>query len=650
MRYSDPMRERPDETPPGAPAPADAGPGVPGRAPLALPDWRWVGVWAWDVALAAVAWFVVYAIRFGFDDPRGVFERMMPLVAWTLPAQAAVFWAAGLHRGLWRYASLSDLRRVVIAAIAATAIVPIAHTMLRLDAVLPRSTLLMMPLVIVALMAGSRFGYRMVFEHLRARDTRQRGEPVIVVGAGDAGVTLLRELARSAKWRAVALLDDDPAKRGRVVHGVRVAGGVDAYAAVARRLGVATAIIAMPTVTPGVRRRIVQQCIAAGAQVLTVPSFEEMMSGQANVDWLRRVELEDLLGREPVKLDAQQLSQKFAGRTVLVTGAGGSIGSELCRQIARFRPSLLVLYDVSEFALYTLLEEFASRMPEVPVAVRVGDVKATARLEAVMDEHRPDLIFHAAAYKHVPMMEEGNAWEAIRNNTLGTLRVAEAAIAHGVDEFVLISTDKAVNPTNVMGASKRLAEMVCQSLQARGRTRFETVRFGNVLGSNGSVIPKFAEQIARGGPVTVTHPEIIRYFMSIPEASQLVLQAAVMGRGGEIFVLDMGDPVRIVDLARDMIRLAGYTEEQVPIEYTGLRPGEKLYEELLADGENTRPTHHHKVKVARAAEVPAHWLEVFRPWLEQERQLGDDEVRRDLKRWLPEYVGPLRAELRRVVG
>ncbi len=393
----------------------------------------------------------------------------------------------------------------------------------------------------------------------------------------------------------------------------------------------------MPTVTPGVRRRIVQQCIAAGAQVLTVPSFEEMMSGQANVDWLRRVELEDLLGREPVKLDAQQLSQKLAGRTVLVTGAGGSIGSELCRQIARFRPSLLVLYDVSEFALYTLLEEFASRMPEVPVAVRVGDVKATARLEAVMDEHRPELIFHAAAYKHVPMMEEGNAWEAIRNNTLGTLRVAEAAIAHGVDEFVLISTDKAVNPTNVMGASKRLAEMVCQSLQARGRTRFETVRFGNVLGSNGSVIPKFAEQIARGGPVTVTHPEIIRYFMSIPEASQLVLQAAVMGRGGEIFVLDMGDPVRIVDLARDMIRLAGYTEEQVPIEYTGLRPGEKLYEELLADGENTRPTHHHKVKVARAADVPAHWLD-------------GDEARRDLKRWLPEYVGPLRAELRRVVG
>jgi FlaA1/EpsC-like NDP-sugar epimerase len=403
-------------------------------------------------------------------------------------------------------------------------------------------------------------------------------------------------------------------------------------------------------VPTALRRRIMQRCIAAGAQVLTVPSLEDMVSGEASVDWLRRVELEDLLGREPVTLDAEQLRQRLTGKTVLVTGAGGSIGSELCRQIARYRPSLLVLFDVSEFALYTLLEEFVSRMPDVPVVARVGDVKSVGRLDTVLGELRPDLIFHAAAYKHVPMMEEGNAWEAIRNNTLGTLRVAEAAIAHGVEEFVLISTDKAVNPTNVMGASKRLAEMVCQALQARGRTRFETVRFGNVLGSNGSVIPKFAEQIARGGPVTVTHPEIIRYFMSIPEASQLVLQAAVMGRGGEIFVLDMGDPVKIVDLARDMIRLAGFTEEQVPIEFTGLRPGEKLYEELLADNENTRSTHHQKVKVARAAEVPADWLDAFRPWLEQTRQLGDDAVRRDLKRWLPEYVGPLRAELRRVVG
>ncbi|MEI7445865.1 MAG: nucleoside-diphosphate sugar epimerase/dehydratase [Burkholderiales bacterium] len=612
---------------------------------------RSLGIWAYDVVLTALAWVVVYLIRFGFESPEMLLERMLPLVPWALPVQAAVFWFTGLYRGLWRYSSLPDLRRIVIAAVLATALVPIIHLMLRLDAMVPRSTLLMLPLVMVALMAGSRFGYRMLRDYARARMTIRHGEPVIVIGAGDAGVALLRELQRSPKWRAVALLDDDPAKSGRMVLGVPVLGTVDAFPAVAKRTGAGTAIIAIPTVAAPVRRRIVQQCIAAGAQVLTVPSLEEMMSGQVNVDWLRRIELEDLLGREPVKLDADQLRSRLTGKIVLVTGAGGSIGSELCRQIVRFHPARLVLFDVSEFALYTLAQEFVTLAPDAIVVTRVGDVKSATRLDAVLAEERPDLIFHAAAYKHVPMMEEGNAWEAIRNNTLGTLRVAEAALAHGVEEMVLISTDKAVNPTNVMGASKRLAEMVCQALQARGETRFETVRFGNVLGSNGSVIPLFAEQIARGGPVTVTHPEIIRYFMSIPEAAQLVLQAAVMGRGGEIFVLDMGEPVKIVDLARDMIRLAGFTEDQIPIAFTGLRPGEKLYEELLADGESTRPTHHPKVKIARASEISQIWLDGFRPWLEQARELGDDEVRRDLKRWLPsEYVGPARAELRRVVG
>ncbi|MFO0232648.1 MAG: polysaccharide biosynthesis protein [Burkholderiales bacterium] len=613
-------------------------------------SWLRAAVWAHDVLIAVIAWFVVFWIRFGYEGPAALFERMQPLVYWALPVQATIFWVTGLYRGLWRYASLQDLRRIVFAALLSTGVIPILHLMGRFDTVVPRSTLLMMPLVMASLMASSRFGYRMLREWLRARETSHKGEPVIVIGAGDSGVSLLRELSRSARWRAVAMLDDDRTKIGRVVHGVRVLGPTADYTKIARRLDVSTAIIAMPAASSAERRRILQRCIAAGSQVLTVPSFEEIMAGQSSVDWLRRVELEDLLGREPVKLDAAQLRQRLTGKTVLVTGAGGSIGAELCRQIARFDPSQLVMLDVSEFALYTLAEEFVQRMPQTPIVTLVGDVKSVERLDAILDAYRPDLIFHAAAYKHVPMMEEGNAWEAIRNNALGTLRVAEAALRHGVDEFVLISTDKAVNPTNVMGASKRLAELICQELQKLGRTRFETVRFGNVLGSNGSVIPKFAEQIARGGPVTVTHPDIIRYFMSIPEAAQLVLQAAVMGRGGEIFVLDMGNPVRIVDLARDMIRLAGFDEQQIPIEFTGLRPGEKLFEELLADGENTRPTHHHKVKVARAGELPGGWFDEVRPWLEQRRELGDDEVRRDLKRWLAEYVGPLRAELRRVVG
>ena len=616
-----------------------------------VPNWRSAAVWAFDVFSVAASWLLVYGIRFGFDGFGTLFSKMMPVVAWALPLQAFVLLATGSYRALWRYTSIHDARRIVIAATLATAVVPIVVLMARIDAVVPRSSLLMMPLVIVALMAGSRFGYRMLREHVRARDTRHAGEPVIVIGAGDAGVTLLRELSRSSRWRAVALLDDDRTKHGRLIHGVRVLGTTEDFAKVARRLDVGTAIIAIPVAASSERRRIVQTCIAAGAQVLTVPSFEEMMSGQVNVDWLRRVDLEDLLGREPVKLDTDTLRRRLTGKSVLVTGAAGSIGSELCRQIARFHPSLIVMFDVSEFALYTLSEEFRTRLPDTPIVTLVGDVKCVERLDSVLSRFRPDLIFHAAAYKHVPLMEENNAWEAIRNNTLGTTRVAQAAIRNGVEEFVLISTDKAVNPTNVMGASKRLAEMVCQALQARGGpTRFEMVRFGNVLGSNGSVIPKFAEQIARGGPVTVTHPEIIRYFMSIPEASQLVLQAVAMGRGGEIFVLDMGDPVRIVDLARDMIRLAGHPEGSIAIEFTGLRPGEKLYEELLADNENTRPTDHPKVKVARAPELDSEWLDEFRTWLEQPRPLGDDEVRRDLKRWLPEYVGPVRAELRRVVG
>jgi FlaA1/EpsC-like NDP-sugar epimerase len=614
-------------------------------------NWRSAAVWAFDVFSVAASWLLVYGIRFGFEGFGTLFSKMMPLVAWALPLQALVLLATGSYRALWQYSSIHDARRIVIAATLATGVVPIVVLMARIDAVVPRSSLLMMPLVIVALMAGSRFGYRMLREHVRARDTRHAGEPVIVIGAGDAGVTLLRELSRSARWRAVALLDDDRTKHGRLIHGVRVLGTTEDFAKVARRLDVGTAIIAIPVAASTERRRIVQTCIAAGAQVLTVPSFEEMMSGQVNVDWLRRVDLEDLLGREPVKLDADTLRRRLTGKSVLVTGAAGSIGSELCRQIARFHPSLIVMFDVSEFALYTLSEEFRTRLPDTPIVTLVGDVKCVERLDSVLSRFRPDLIFHAAAYKHVPLMEENNAWEAIRNNTLGTTRVAEAAIRNGVEEFVLISTDKAVNPTNVMGASKRLAEMVCQALQARGGpTRFEMVRFGNVLGSNGSVIPKFAEQIARGGPVTVTHPEIIRYFMSIPEASQLVLQAVAMGRGGEIFVLDMGDPVRIVDLARDMIRLAGHPEGSIAIEFTGLRLGEKLYEELLADNENTRPTDHPKVKVARAPALDSEWLDEFRTWLEQSRPLGDDEVRRDLKRWLPEYVGPVRAELRRVVG
>jgi FlaA1/EpsC-like NDP-sugar epimerase len=371
---------------------------------------------------------------------------------------------------------------------------------------------------------------------------------------------------------------------------------------------------------------------------LTVPSLDDLLTGRVAISAIRKVELEDLLGRDRIELDEAGLHRLLEDKTVLVTGAGGSIGSELCRQIARFRPRLLVFVEQSEFALYSIEQEFAGQ----PIACVMGDVKDVARMDAVFAEFRPDVVFHAAAYKHVPLMECANAWEAVKNNVQGTLNVARAALASGAGEFVLISTDKAVNPTNVMGASKRLAEVVCQAVQAqRSATRFVMVRFGNVLGSSGSVIPRFREQIARGGPVTVTHPEIIRYFMLIPEAAQLVLQAGLLAareaEGGRVFVLDMGEPVRIVDLARDMIRLSGFSDDEIKIEFTGLRPGEKLFEELLADGEATLPTPHPKLRIARPSALPDDkWLAELEAWLAASWR-DEDDVKAGLRRWVPEY-------------
>jgi FlaA1/EpsC-like NDP-sugar epimerase len=373
-------------------------------------------------------------------------------------------------------------------------------------------------------------------------------------------------------------------------------------------------------------------------QALTVPSYQDLVSGKVTVSQVRNIELDDLLGRDPVLLDESRLQQWIRGRSILITGAGGSIGSELCRQIARFEPAQLVLYEDNEFALYRMEQEFAEQYPRIGLQCVIGDVKNAARVAETLAAHRPEIVFHAAAYKHVPLMEQGNAWEAIQNNVFGTWRMAEAAIAHGVEKFVLVSTDKAVNPTNVMGASKRLAEIVCQGLQAGKSTRFVIVRFGNVLGSTGSVIPKFREQIARGGPVTVTHAGITRYFMSIPEAAQLVLQAGLMGTGGEIFVLDMGEPVKIVDLARELIRLSGYGESDIGIKFIGLRPGEKLYEELLADGEHTLPTPHPKLRIAKARTAPdVYWMNELSAWLQQGNP-GTEQVRHELAARVPEYA------------
>lgn len=602
------------------------------------PSWLSAAAFGFDLVAVAASWLVAYALRFNGSVPPEFWHGGTNALVWVIVIYGLMFRVFGLYRGMWVFASLPDLMRISKAVASGALIVMIGAAMLQPFPIIPRSVLIVSPLLLFLATGGSRALYRAVKEFYVYGGLKGKGKPVIVLGAGTAGANLVRELARSSEWRLVGLLDDDPAKRGREVLGHKVLGSISELAMWAEQLKTDTAIIAIPSASVDAQRRVATLCVRAGVKAMVLPALTTLTQGQAFLSRVRQIDLEDLLGRDAVKIDMPHVEALLHSRVVMVTGAGGSIGSELCRQILRFSPTELIAYDHSEYAMYRLTEELHERYPGISVIPVIGDTKDSLLLDQTMSRFAPHILFHAAAYKHVPLMEEQNAWAAVRNNVLGTLRVARAAIRHQVKHFVLISTDKAVNPTNVMGASKRLAEMACQALQQTApHTQFETVRFGNVLGSAGSVIPKFQQQIAKGGPVTVTHPEITRFFMTIPEAAQLVLQASSMGRGGEIFILDMGQPVKIVDLARDLIRLYGFSEEQIRIVFSGLRPGEKLYEELLADDENTTRTPHPKLRIAQARGVPDHFLDELLPWLMQHRILPDDEVRRDLRRWVPEY-------------
>lgn len=590
---------------------------------------------AHDIAAAGVAWYGAYLLRFNFDIPAPFNSAIVHLLGLVLPLHAVIFWRFGLYRGLWRYASLQDMKRILTAVGVAAVALAVMVYMVSSQSQVPRAVLVLHPLLLIAVMGGSRVAYRLFKEYRLYGHARILGDPVLVVGAGEAAVNLLRELTRSPVWHVVGLLDDDPGTHGREIAGVTVLGAVSEMVRFARHLQVKNVILALPAATASRRRHAIEVAGSAGMAVHTVPAYADLLSGKVSISQIRKVELEDLLGREEVQLDDVRLHHFLTAKTVMVTGAGGSIGAELCRQIVKYRPARLVLFELSEFALYNMQQELDSLPPGIEVVPLVGDVKDVRRVHEVLAAYRPEIVFHAAAYKHVPLMEEENAWQAVVNNAYGTLIVGEAARAAGVSKFVLISTDKAVRPTSIMGASKRLAERLCQSLDG-GSMRCVTVRFGNVLGSTGSVIPKFKEQIAKGGPVTVTDPEITRYFMTIPEAVQLVLQAGQMGEGGEIFVLDMGEPVKIVDLARDMIRLSGFAEDEIRIVFTGMRPGEKLYEELLADNEETLPTPHPKLRVARHEASPAAaWQSEVRHWL----MTSDGVVREGLARYVPDYLG-----------
>ena len=590
-----------------------------------------------DLLMVPLAWFAAYWLRFNLGAIPEAF--LGPALTWlplVMAVQAVAFYAFGLYRGHWRFASVPDLLRIVRAVLVGTVVsLAVIFLVTRMEFI-PRSVFVLYPILLTMLLGGPRLLYRWTKDHRVYLGTGQR---VLIAGAGQGGELLVRDIFShgEGQFHPVAFVDDNRRKTGLEIHGVRVVGTFQDIPAIVERLDIELVLLAMPSAKSTTVRRVVELSEAAGVPVRTLPKIADLMSGRVAISALREVSIEDLLGRDPVRLDRQALQTGLSGRRILVSGGGGSIGSELCRQIARLGPARLIVFDQSEFNLYEIDRELRQRFPGIPIETVLGDVTQPEAVERVFAGCQPDVVFHAAAYKHVPLLEN-QAREAANNNILGTREVALAADRHGAGIFVLVSTDKAVNPTNVMGASKRAAEIFCQDLDSRSTTRFITVRFGNVLGSAGSVVPLFREQIRRGGPVTVTHPKITRFFMTIPEASQLILQAGVMGKGGEIFVLDMGEPVSITYLAEQMIRLSGLEPgEDIEIQYTGLRPGEKLYEELFHEKESLVATKHEKILLARHRAIDSRELQQIFDRLEQACQAFDEEaVRAEIRRLVPE--------------
>jgi len=590
-----------------------------------------LGLWSASLALA-------FLLRFDFRVP-SVYAGVIPIWLPVLLAfRVLAFFRVGLFRGLWRYTGARDLTAIVKATTFATLALT-AFLVFGLQT-FPRSILVIEWLLAIVLVGGMRFAIRWLKPSGAPLPAETKKQRVLILGAGDAGETLLRELQHrhAARYEPVGLLDDDHHKRGAHIHGVRVLGRIEELPVFAADREVEEVLVAIPSASGAQMRRIVDLCKAAGVRFRTIPGLDRLIDGRVTVSQLRNVAIEDLLGRDPVRLDMEAISAAMRGHVVMVSGAGGSIGSEICRQVCRFAPSALLLVERAENNLFHIHRELAASHPEVPLVPCIADVGDALRMEDLFEEHRPTVVFHAAAHKHVPMME-WNPGEAVKNNVLGTKNLAELSDRHGVERFVMISTDKAVNPTSVMGASKRVAEIFVQALSQRSRTRFVTVRFGNVLGSAGSVIPIFQEQIASGGPVTVTHPEMKRYFMTIPEASQLVLQAGTMGEGGEIFILDMGEPVKIADLARDLITLSGLEPDvDVEIRFTGVRPGEKLFEELSVDAEAAEKTRHPKIFVGR---FRPHAFERVQRQIREISSLAHEraeDIRAKFREIVPEYA------------
>jgi FlaA1/EpsC-like NDP-sugar epimerase len=564
-----------------------------------------------DLLMVLAAWVASYWLRFNLDTiPAHFLQYAKTSAPVVVVVQGIILHVFGVFRGVWRFTSLDDLSRILKAVAVGTAIImALMFLTVRLGGV-PRSVPFLYAMLLTAFLAGPRLLYRLFTEKQFAIGS---GKRVLVVGAGQAGEMLIRDLLRNpdAHYQPVAIVDDKVRRHGRHVHGVLVVGGCDEIVKFSKNLEIDLILLAIPSASSAQMQKIVGYCEESGVEFRTVPDLDALMSGQVSINELREVSIEDILGRDQVTLDWEAINAGLTGKIILVTGGGGSIGSELCRQIARIGPAKLVLLENSEYNLYLIEKELQREFVDISFDFLLGNVSDAMTVKRVFETFKPDIVFHAAAYKHVPMLEY-QIREAFKNNILGTRNIAVEADKAGCSEFVLISTDKAVNPSNIMGASKRIAEIFCQNFNQRSRTNFITVRFGNVLGSAGSVIPLFREQIAAGGPVTVTHREIERYFMTIPEACQLIMQASVIGNGGEIFVLDMGEPVKISFLAEQMIKLSGKEPgNDIEIAYTGLRPGEKLYEELFHDREQLEPTGHGKIQLARHRTVEWDRLDVY---------------------------------------
>ena len=589
-----------------------------------------------DIVFCLIAYILALVIVFPIEHLRVHFIDSITLVMITTVVYVCLVIIFGLYRVDWVYAGAKEYITFIV-ALAVSSILSLFIGILLATSVYPKINIAA-NFFIIAFMCFVRFAVRLMYRS-NILATKKKGKRVLVIGAGSLAVMFLRDAAENKRinYDIVGLIDDDPLKRKKRIYNSCVVGTRDDIEKICKTRDVEEIIFAIYNIPAKNKTELIDICSRTGLKVSIIPGVEAALTGEINLKKIREVEIEDLLEREPIKLNNKLIGEDILGKTVLVTGGGGSIGSELCRQIVKFQPKKLIILDIYENTTYELQNELEEKYPDQNLQVLIASVRDKARLEKIFEEHRPSIIFHAAAHKHVPLMEFSPC-EAIKNNVFGTYKTARCAIEYGVDKFVLISTDKAVNPTNIMGATKRMCEMIVQTLEKESKTEFVAVRFGNVLGSNGSVIPRFRKQIQQGGPITVTHPEITRFFMTIPEAAQLVLQAASYAKGGEIFVLDMGEPVKIYNLAKKMITLSGLKEgEDIEIKFTGLREGEKLYEELLMEEEGLKKTEHSKIYVGQPIDITKEQLEEKLNKLAGVIEKNIEEVKEIMTEVIPTY-------------